>query len=92
MKKNKVVEITNLGTSKLNGYVMFSDNWISEIDKKLIDEKGEIYTVLDFMETTKNSKDVGPYSPYVNPWREMKFSCVRLDKPVNVGDVLIVYN
>jgi len=75
---------------KLKGYVQFEDNWISEIDKILYNEEGISFSVLDFEEIKENTL-ILEAMPYKNVWSELKFSCVKLYKVVNVGDVFYTY-
>jgi hypothetical protein len=91
-KGNKVKKILDGVTSniKLNGYIMFEDNWITENDKTLYNEKGDSFSVLDFEEIKENTLILDTM-PYESGWRELKFSCVKLDKSVNVGDVFYTY-
>lgn len=84
-KGTKIRKIFGEENPILKGYVVFEDNWICEFDKVLFNNKGDIYLVLDFKEIKENV-----LFPYKNVWKEQKFSCVKLDKCVNVGDVLFV--
>lgn len=88
-KRNKVKKICDGITTylKLKDYIMFEDNWISEYDKILYDEKGNYFSVLDFQEVEENTLVMPDIMPYHNGWAFRKFSCVRLNKNVNVGDV-----
>lgn len=72
----------------LKDYVMFDDNWISDHDKILYNPDGESLKVLDFREVTDNTLVMPDLMPYMNGWRLLKVSCVKLDKKVNVGDLL----
>lgn len=90
-KGNKVKKILDGVTSKskLKGYVMFEDNWISENDKILYNKNGDVFSILDFQEIIQNILIIDTM-PYESGYRELKFSCVKLDKIVNVGDVLYI--
>jgi len=72
-------------------FVMFEDNWVSETDKILYDKNGDSFSVLGFKEIEENVLDNPEYLPYFDGWRMCKFSCVKLDKNVNVGDILFTY-
>jgi len=76
---------------KLKDYIMFEDNWISENDKTLYNEEGVSFSVLDFQEVEENTLVMPDIMPYHNGWVFRKFSCVKLDKNVNVGDVFYTY-
>ena len=91
-KGNKVKKILDGITSylKLKGYVMFEDNWITENDKTLYNKDGVSFSVLDFEEVKENTLILDTM-PYDSGCRELKFSCVKLDKNVNVGDVFYTY-
>ena len=86
-KGNKVKEILNsLLSPELNGYVMFSDNWINEHNKILYNQEGDSLIVTDFVEI-KRKEPINHYLPnegYCN----VRYSCVKLNKDVNVGDML----
>lgn len=91
-KGTKVKKILDGKTSKLKlkGYVQFEDNWINENDKTLYNEEGDSFSVLDFDEIKENTLILDTM-PYESGWCELKFSCVKLDKNVNVGDVFYTY-
>jgi hypothetical protein len=91
-KGSKVKKILDGVTSrlKLKDYIMFEDNWIGKNDKILYNEKGVSFSVLDFEEIKENTLILDTM-PYESGWRELKFSCVKLDKSVNVGEVFYTY-
>jgi hypothetical protein len=89
-KGTKVKKIFGDENPKLKGYVVFEDNWITEFDKVLLNVDGDIYLVLDFQEIKENVLIMDTL-PYESGWREQKFSCMKLDKVVNVGDVFYTY-
>ena len=88
-KRNKVKKICDGITTylKLKDYLMFEDNWISENDKTLYNENNESFSVLDFQEVEENTLVIPDIMPHHNGWAFRKFSCVKLDKNVNVGYV-----
>jgi hypothetical protein len=88
-KGNKVKKICDGLTTylKLKDYVMFEDNWITENDKILYNEKNESFSVLDFQEVEENILVMPEIMPLHSGWAFRKFSYVKLDKNVNVGDV-----
>lgn len=92
-KGNKVKKILDGITSylKLKGYIMFEDRWICEHDKILYNENNESFSVLDFQEIEVNTLVMPEIVPHFNGWSMRKFSCVKLDKIVNVGDVFYTY-
>lgn len=91
-KGNKVTKICDGITTyqKLKNYVMFEDNYISEHDEILYNKDGEPFSILDFEEVEENTLVMPEIMPYLDGWRLRKFSCVKLDKEVNVGDVLYI--
>ena len=91
-KGTKVKKILDGVTSylKLKGYVMFEDNWIIENDKTLYDKEGNSFSVLEYEEIKENTLILDAL-PYKSGWCELKFSCVKLDKDVNIGDVFYTY-
>ena len=88
-KCNKVKKICDgiTSTIDLKDYIVFDDNWISENDKTLYDENGNSFSVLDFKEIEENTLVNPEVMPYFDAWKFCKFSCVKLDKVVNVGDI-----
>lgn len=92
-KCNKVKKICDGVTTylKLKDYIMFEDNWITENDKMLYNEDGVSFSVLDFQEVEENTLVMPEIMPYFDGWAFRKFSCVKLDKKVNVGDVFYTY-
>lgn len=93
-KGNKVKKLCDGVTTyqRLKNYVMFDDNWISEYDKVLYDKNGVAFSVLDFQEIEENTLVIPDIMPYGNGWMIRKFSCVKLDKNVNIGDILYAHN
>ncbi|MFW6220031.1 MAG: hypothetical protein ACOC33_04250 [bacterium] len=91
-KGNRVKKICDGITTnhKLKGFVMFEDNWITENNKILYNKDGELFSVLDFQCVEENTLIMPEIMPYLNGWAFRKFSCVKLDKEVNVGDVLYI--
>lgn len=91
-KGTKVKKILDGVTSHqiLKGYVMFEDYWITENNKTLYDKDGVSFSVLDFEEAKENTLILDTM-PYENGWHELKFSCVKLNKEVKVGDVFYTY-
>ena len=88
-KGNKVKKICDELTTylKLKNYVMFEDNWITENDKILYSENNESFLVLDFQVMEENTLIMSDIMPHYNGWAFRKFSCVKLDKNINVDDV-----
>lgn len=64
-------------------WVIFEDNWISEYDKILYDINNDRYDVLDYYELI-DKKKVG--FRYIN----CRFSCLKLNKKVNIGEIFYV--
>lgn len=91
--ENKVKKICDGITTplKLKNYVMFEDNWINEFDKILYNQNGDSFSVLDFQELEENTLVMPDIMPYYNGWSFRKFSCVKLDKNINVDDVFYTY-
>lgn len=92
-KGNKVKKICDGITTRphLKDYVMFEDNWISKHDKILYNEKNESFLVLDFKEYEENTLVMPDIIPHHNGWCLRTFSFVKLDKPVNMGDMFYTY-
>ena len=92
-KSNKVKKICDGVTTylKLKDYVMFEDNCITKNNKILYNEDGITFSVLDFQEVEENTLIMPEIMPFFNGWAFRKFSCVKLDKTVNVGDVFYTY-
>jgi hypothetical protein len=89
-KGTKVLEILNGKTElqKLDGFALLKDTWITEFDKKLYNQDGVEYSVLEHYVLEREAKPnphVIRQKPIIN-----KFSCVLLDKPIEVGDVLYI--
>lgn len=91
-KGNKVKKICDGVTTylKLKDYVMFEDNWITENDKILYNKDGVFFSVLDFQEVGENTLVMPETMPYLDGWSFRKFSCVKLDKNVNMCDIFYV--
>lgn len=66
---------------------MFEDNWLTEKNKTLCNKDGEMFLVLDFQVVEENTLVMPEIMPYLDGWLFRKFSCVKLDKNVNVRDV-----
>ena len=90
-KANTIKEIGDGITSplKMEGYAIFGDNWINADDEILFDKDLKEYLIIDFMELERNvCIFMQSYIPYgVNPWQIRKFSAVKLDKTVEIGDI-----
>ena len=88
-KGNKVKKICDGITTRphLKNYVMFEDNWISGHDTILYNEKNESFLILDFQEVEENTLIIPDIMPYHNGWGLRTFSCDKLVKNVNVGDI-----
>jgi hypothetical protein len=87
--------ITRIGDGKttpynLKDYPIFNDDFISSSDKILYNQNGESFNVLDFKELEENTLINPLPSPHNNGWSLKKFSCVKLDKPVQIGDVFYI--
>ena len=88
-KGSKVKKVLDGKTNllKLKGFIMLEDSWISRYDTPLYNQNNERFDVLDFY-TLEEEK------PHKYPWfKRLKssttqYSCVLLNKPVNVGDIL----
>jgi len=90
-KETKVKKILDGKTEilKLKGYVMLEDTWIHEENKTLYNQKGDKFLVLGFRILEKEKLPnihIRNQKPIIE-----KFSCVLLDKPINIGDVLYTY-
>lgn len=70
----------------MKGYAVFKDNWISKNDNVLFNQNNEEFLVLDFQEVVENVLVIDTL-PFENGFKERKFSCVKFDKTVKVGDV-----
>ena len=92
-KETKVKKIFGEKNPKLKGYVVFEDSWISEFDKVLFNKDGDMFLVLDFQELEEHVPILPliPISIPVKRTYRQKFSCMKLDKIVNVGDVFYTY-
>ena len=73
---------------ELKDYIMFEDRWVGKDDKILYDENGNSFLVLDFQVIEENTLAFPEVMPYLSGWMMQRFSCVKLDKKVNVGDFL----
>jgi hypothetical protein len=89
-KRNEVVEILDSKRPNLEGYIIFSDNWLDEGDKQLKDKNGVIFNVLDFVTIEDNILKHHELMPHFNGWRLCERNCFKLDKEVSIGDVLFV--
>lgn len=89
-KGTKVRDICDGITTHLNlkGYVILEDTWITEYNKIIYNEKREPISVLDYKEIELNTLVNPTILPHLNGWKIIKFSCLKLDKIVNVGDIL----
>jgi len=100
MEKYKGTKVNKIGDGvktllKVKGYAILEDRWVSENDKFLFDQNGNTYTVLDFTEIEEYinyiPKVIEPgFILPISNWQLTKLSCVKLDKEVNVGDILYV--
>lgn len=88
-KGNRIRKICDGVTTLFNlkGYIMFEDNWITEYDKVLYNQKGEMFTVLDFVEVEENVLMFPDMMPYFDGWKLTKLSCVKLDKKVDIDNI-----
>lgn len=82
-KVNKIIDDKFL---KLKNYIMFEDSWITEYDKILYNIYGDDFLVLDYQKVTENV-----LTPYGSGWIEQSFSCIKLNKDVNVGDIFYTH-
>ena len=93
-KGNKIIYIGDGVKSllRIKDFYVFDDNWITKYNKQLCDANDNVYNVISFEEiedhVCTDSIINGQYP--INNWRWVKRSCVKLDKEVNVGDVLYV--
>ena len=101
MRKNTIIGIADRTRElvKIEGYCIFDDNWITDSRKRLVNENGEIFNILDCQVISKfkpaNSDLVGylafsdseTIKSILSVEREEKFTCLKLDKPARVGDV-----
>ena len=89
-KGTKVLEILNGKTEylKLDGFALLEDTWITEFDEKLYNQYGVEYSVLEHYVLEREAKP----NPYIRSQKPIinKFTCVLLNKTINVGDVLYV--
>ena len=86
-KGSTVKRILDHRYPQLEGYLLLNDSWITENDKILFNKENEKFNVLDFMIFKENTLIMDTV-PFESGWREYKFSCVKLDKIINVGDIL----
>ena len=95
-KGNKIIYIGDGVKSllRIKDFYVFDDNWITKYNKQLCDDNDNVYNVISFEEIEDYICDeykLTDQSHYpINTWRWVKRSCVKLDKEVNVGDVLYV--
>ena len=68
------------------GYIMFGDRWITENDKILYNQLGEVFTVLDYKVIEEQTLLIPELMPHHSTWYYKKFSCVKLDKEVKITD------
>lgn len=77
-----------------DNYIMFEDNWFNEHDKILFNQNDEEFLVLDFMEI-EEELPILPLIPVMPiPVRRtytQTFSCVKLNKNVNINDIFYHY-
>lgn len=72
------------------GFAIMEDRWIDKSDTILYDQNGIIYKLLDYKELCEYVNIINPPSPYF-PSQKVNFvSCLKLDKPVKVGDILYI--
>jgi len=90
----KVIKILDGKTSylKLKNYIMFENNWISKHDKILYNNNGDTFFVLDFQEIEQEMPilPIIPTSIPIKKTFKKKFSCLKLNKNIDVGDVLYI--
>lgn len=92
MKRGTKINRIGVGVTsylKVKDYAILEDNWITEHDKVLVDQNGNQYNVLDFIEIKENTL-VMDTLPYYSGWVELKKSYVKLDKKINKNDILYV--
>ena len=90
-KMSKVYEIGTLERhpAAIEGYAIMEDNYITENDW-LVDKDGEEYHIIDFLYYTQNRLLYPGLMPYMNGWRDVEVSCLKLDKKVSIGTLLSV--
>mgnify|MGYP006995564388 CR=1 FL=1 len=90
-KGTKVKKILDGTTEiiKLKGYVMLEDTWVHEENKILYNKKGDKFLVLGFHILEKEQLP-NIHIRHLKPIIE-KFSCVLLNKPIKIDDVLYTY-
>jgi hypothetical protein len=96
---NKILEIANCPPYELEikDYIIFTDNWITNDIKKIINQKKEEYNILDCKFIT--DEITNPIIFYPNEskesikirikiaTREIKRTCLKLDKLPNINDI-----
>ena len=94
IKGNRVKKIFDDRNPKLKNYVMFEDFWITENNKVLYNQQNEEFLIIDFIEVEEEIPILPhiPISIPVNKTYRQKFSCLRLNKNVKVGDVLYTHS
>jgi hypothetical protein len=87
-KANQVMNICDGISSplRLKDFVVFGDNWVGEEDKILYDEDNNIVRVLGFEVLEINVLVMPDVMPVHNGWALRKFSAVKLDREVKIGD------
>jgi len=93
MKNKKGTKIKGVldeksGFLKLNGFIVLEDTWIGKDDKFLYNQNNEKFEILGFY-ILEQEKLPNPLIRYLKPRKE-KFSCVLLDKKINIGDILYI--
>lgn len=74
----------SLVTDIKEDWFILEDNWISENDKILYDINNDSYDILDYYELTGMKKSGIRHVM-------CRVACVKLNKKVNIGDILYVY-
>lgn len=79
---------------RLDGYYIFSDNWITENAKRLINERtGEEIEILNVDYYTNNEWDNKSLIQYdAGSFREVKRTAIKTNKPLNIDDFYIEIN
>jgi len=77
-----IIKKYNNKNFELKKYVIFEDYWINKYDKFLYNKSKKIFKILDFI--TIEKARISPYKGFE------RYSCLLLDKPVKIGDIMYV--
>lgn len=93
---NKIIRIGNRENHdpvKIEGYYVFSDNWILYDTKQIRNQQGEIFNVLDCQFITETHQPIMSYAELKRVTKKKMrketktiHTCLKLDKPANIND------